>query len=138
MPPTERVIVERHILDSEVTTRIPETLTLKLLECGPALSDIWKIHNGIGVILRISGTVDGHLRSAKLSEDGLQTLAIVDDRHPLTDGSTSCIQNDGVVEVENQDARGPQYAVSVRDVRFLASVPMRTASDIRRIQVRSI
>lgn len=104
VPPTKRVIIERRILNSEVATRISKTLTLKFLECGSALSDIREIHNGIGIILHISGTVDRHLRGAEPSKDGFQTFAIVDNRHLPVD-RTSFLQNDGVVEVENQDAR---------------------------------
>ena len=106
VPPTERVIVEWGILNSDVATRIPKTPTLKFLECGPALNDIRKIHNGIGIILHVSGTVDRHLHGAKSSEDGFQTFTIVNHRYLLVDGTASFVPNDGVVEVKNQDARG--------------------------------
>lgn len=138
MSPAECVIVERCILDSEVTARIPETLTLKPLERSSAFSDIRKVHDGVGVILDISGAVNRHLRGAKFSKDGLQTFAIVDNRHLLVDGATSFIPDDGIVEVENQNTRGLRFTVSVRDIRFLASIPMRAASDIRWIQARLV
>ena len=138
MPPSERVIVERRITNSEVTTRIPETPTLKLLECVSALSDVRKIHNSIGIILQISGTVDRHLHGTELSEDRLQPFAIVDDRHMLVNCTTTFIPNDREVEVKNQDARGLQTVIPVCDIRFLASVPIRAAPDIRRVQVRLV
>ena len=138
MPPSECVIVERHIYNSEVTTRISETLTLKLLECGSALSNVRKIHNCIWIILQIGGTVDRHLRGTELSEDGLQPFAIVDDRHLLVNCTTCFIPNDREVEVKNQDARGLRIAIPVRGSRFLAPIPIRTAPDIRRVQTRSV
>lgn len=138
VPSTERVIVEWGILNSEVAARIPKTLTLKSLECGPALGDIREIHNGIGVILHISGTVYRHLRGSQLSEDGFQTFAIVDNRYLLVDGTTSFIPNDGVVEVKDQDARGLKFAIPVRGTWFLTPIPVRAAPDIRRVQVRLV
>ena len=138
MPPTERVIVKGRIFDSEVATRVPEAPTMKPPKCDLALNDAWEVNNGIGVILHISRTVDRHLRGTELSEDRLQPFAIVDDRHLLVDGTTSLVQNNGVVEVKDKDARGPQFAVSVLGIRFLTSVPVRAAPDIRRMQVRSV
>ena len=136
--PTESVIVERGVFNSEVATRVPKTPTLKLLKRCPALNDTRKVDHCIGVILHISRAVDGHLRSTKLSEDGLQPFAIVDDRHLLVDGTTSFIQNDGVVEIKNQDAGGLEFAVSVLCIRFLTAVPVRATPDIRRNQARSV
>ena len=138
VPPTERVIVERGVLNSEVATRISKTLTLKSLERGPALGDIRKIHNGIGVILHIGGTIDRHLRGPKLSEDGFQTSAVVDNRYLPVDGTTSFIPNDGVVEVKDQDARSLRFVIPVRDIWFLTPIPVRAAPDIRRVQARLV
>jgi len=138
VPPTERVIVERGVLNSKVATRIPKTLTLKPLECGPALDDIREIHNGIGVILHISGTVDRHLRGPKLSEDGFQTSAVVDNRHLPVNGTKSFIPNDGVVEIKDQDACGLQFTIPVRDIWFLTSIPVRAAPDIQSVQARLV
>ena len=138
MPPSERVIVERRITNSEVTTRIPETPALKLMERGSALSDVRKIHNSIGIILQISGTVDRHLHGTELSEDGLQPFAIVDDRHLLVNCTTAFIPNDREVEVKNQDTRGLQTVITVCGIRFLTSVPIGAAADIRRVQVRLV
>ena len=138
VPPTKRVIVERRIFDSEVATRVPEAPSLKLPKGDPALRDTWKVNNGIGVILHISRAVDRHLRGTELSEGRFQPLAVVDNRHLFVDGATSLVQNDGVVEVKNQNACRLQLAVSVLGTRFLAAVPVRATPDIRRIQVRSV
>ena len=138
VPPTEGVIVERRIFNSEVSTRVPKTPTLKLPKRDPALINTRKVNDCIGVILHISRAVDRHLRGAKLSEDGLQPFAIVDDRHLLVDGNASFIQNDGVVEIENQDTGGLQFVVSVLNIRFLTTVPVRATPDIPRIQARSV
>ena len=138
MPPAERIIVERGIFNSEVATRVPETPTLELPKCDPALIDTRKVNDRIGVILHISRAVDRHLRGTKLSEDGFQPFAIVNDRHLLVDGATGFIRNDGVVEVKNQDAGGLQFAVSVLGIWFLTTIPVRTTPDVRWIQVRSV
>ena len=111
---------------------------LPLPKRGPALSDAWKVGNGIGVILHIGRAVDRHLRCTKLSKDRLQPFAIVDNRHPLVDGTTSLVQNDGAVEVKNQNSCSLQFAVPVPGIRFLTTVPVGAAPDIRRIQIRSI
>ena len=138
MPPTKRVIVKWGILNSEVTAGIAETLTLKLLKRRPALSDIRKVHDSKGVILQISRTVDRHLRSTKLSENGFQTFAVIDHRDLLADSVPSFVPNNGVVEVQNQNTGALRFACAVRIVRFLTSVPVGTASNVQRSQVRAV
>ena len=138
MPPTKRVVVKRRIFNSEVATRVPKATTLKLPKRDPALSDAWKVNHGVGVILHIGRAVDRHFRGAELSEDRLQAFAVVDNRHLLVDGTTSLVQNDGVVEVKNQNSCGLQFTVPVLGIRFLTTVPVGAAPDIRRIQIRSI
>ena len=138
VPPTKGVIVKRDVLDSKVSTRIPKAPTLKLLDGRLAPSDRREVYNCVGIILQMSWTVDRHPRSTKPSEYWLQTLAIVYDRHLFVDGIRSFLPNDGVVEVQDQNPSGLQFLRFIRNARFLASIPVWAAPDIRRGQTRFI
>lgn len=130
MPPTKRVIVKWSVSDSEVATRKPETLTLELPKCRPALSYTREVHNGIGIILQISRTVDRHLRGAEISKYGFQTLGIVNHRHLLADCVAIFRPNNGIVKIQDQDTSGLRLLGPIGSIRFLASIPVRATPNI--------